>query len=167
MTKRTFFGLEIISERGVRLADIEPLPFADFWSEGTAYSSRIKDSVTNEWLLPATKWNEFSRHFISTGRHNGRNTLYKNPWGGSDEANVEQTYFGLAITSTQMVREADIATLPFFDFWRHSSNGSTGLIDPRSKEHFVYLHDWKAFSEIFIKTGRHRYMPDLDSKMET
>jgi hypothetical protein len=167
MTRKTFFGLEIVNGRGVRLADIKRLPFANFWSEGITYLSQIKDNATNEWLLPATKWTEFSRHFIATGRHNFADNLSKKPWGACDETDSDETYFGLQVSSKQMVREIDIATLPFFGFWRDSSIGSTGLINPKTNEHFIHLQDWKAFSEMFIKTGRHRYMPDTDRKKVT
>jgi hypothetical protein len=33
------------------------------------------------------------------------------------------------------------------------------LHDTQTDETFVYLHDWKAFSQLFIETGRHRHIP--------
>lgn len=65
------------------------------------------------------------------------------------------TFFGLPVLDGKLVREADIAKLPFYDFWRESALGSTQpIIDGQS---YVYLHDWEAFCRLFIKTGRHRY----------
>lgn len=75
------------------------------------------------------------------------------------------TYFGLEVVDGKYVREADILKLPFGEFWRKSSIGSTATTDANTGEHFIYLHDWERFSEMFIKTGRHRYMP-VDGKVE-
>lgn len=69
------------------------------------------------------------------------------------------TFFGLEIIDDKYVREADIARLPFADFWRDSAIGSTMIGHPGTDEHFVYLHDWERFAEMFISTGRHQYMP--------
>jgi len=40
-----------------------------------------------------------------------------------------------------------------------SSSGSTTLIDTQTGQSFVYLHDWEAFAELFIRTGKHRFQP--------
>ena len=69
------------------------------------------------------------------------------------------TYFGLEIVDGKYVREADIMKLPFGAFWRKSAIGSAGTYNETTGEHFIYLHDWERFSALFIKTGRHRYMP--------
>ena len=63
----------------------------------------------------------------------------------------------LEVLNDKLVRLSDIEALPFADFWRESSSGSTMLVDSRTGEPFVYLHDWEAFAELFIKTGKHRY----------
>ena len=70
------------------------------------------------------------------------------------------TYFGLEILDDKFVRKADIERLPFAEFWRESSVCSTMLSDPKTGERFVYLHDWNRFAELFIRTGRHRFMVD-------
>jgi hypothetical protein len=72
------------------------------------------------------------------------------------------TYFGLQVVelgNTRVVREADIQRLPFYEFWEASSVGSTVLASKDGAPDFVYLHDWVAFAELFIRTGRHRHMP--------
>lgn len=66
------------------------------------------------------------------------------------------TYFGLPIIAGKLVRLSDIEALPFADFWRESAKGSAVLVDAHG-ETFVYLHDWQAFAELFIRTGRHRW----------
>lgn len=76
------------------------------------------------------------------------------------------TYFGLEIVDGKLVREADIMRLPFGEFWRESSVGSTTIGKPDSDAHFVYLHDWERFARLFISTGRHRYMAP-DSQQDT
>lgn len=65
------------------------------------------------------------------------------------------TFFGMPVIDGKLVRESDIAKLPFFDFWRESARGSTQPI--LDGEPHVYLHDWEAFCRLFIKTGRHRF----------
>lgn len=65
------------------------------------------------------------------------------------------TFFGLSVFEGGLVRESDIAELPFYDFWRESARGSTQPIF--DDESYVYLHDWEAFCRLFIKTGKHRY----------
>ena len=65
------------------------------------------------------------------------------------------TFFGVPVLEGKLIRESDIAKLPFYDFWRESARGSTlPIFDDES---YVYLHDWEAFCRLFIKTGRHRY----------
>lgn len=73
---------------------------------------------------------------------------------------MKTTYFGLAVhqvDGTECVRLADVQRLPFFPFWLESASGSTILVDDRTGEQLVYLHDWQAFAHLFIKTGRHRF----------
>lgn len=65
------------------------------------------------------------------------------------------SFFGLLVFEGKLIRESDIAKLPFYDFWRESARGSTlPIFDDES---YVYLHDWEAFCRLFIKTGKHRY----------
>ena len=161
MRKRTFFGIEIIGERGVRSADIARLPFAEFWCDSAVRSSQTHDKVTGEWLVRLSDWREFSELFIATGRHRNMPKSPEVLWFDRDDDEPEKTYFGLDILRGKFVRESDIAKLPFYNFWRDSSRGSTVLHDPRTDETLVYLHDWKAFSQLFIETGRHRHIPYL------
>ena len=70
-----------------------------------------------------------------------------------------KTYFGLDVIRERLVRQSDIEALPFADFWRDSSIGSTALTDSETGEQFIYLHDWERFCRLFIETGRHRYSP--------
>lgn len=66
------------------------------------------------------------------------------------------TYFGLEVVDGRYVRFKDIAELPFFDFWLKSARGSTC---PKHEDGdvLVFLNDWQNFSEMFIKTGKHRH----------
>lgn len=69
------------------------------------------------------------------------------------------TYFGLPVVEGKYVRGSDIKKLPFYEFWRKSSIGSTYTSDPETGEDLIYLDDWERFSRLFIETGRHRMMP--------
>ncbi|BBU58439.1 hypothetical protein KU6B_47040 [Mameliella alba] len=71
-----------------------------------------------------------------------------------------ETYFGLRIVNERCVREADIAELPFYDFWRKSAAGSGCPLHCETGEPLVWLHDWEAFCRMFIGTGRHRWMSE-------
>jgi len=75
---------------------------------------------------------------------------------------AKRTYFGLEIIQGKLIRRTDIAALPFADFWAASSIGSTTLKENKTGVEYVYLHDWEAFARLFIRTGRHRFMPDVD-----
>ena len=161
MTKRAFFGIEIIGGRGVRPADIAGLPFAAFWCDSAVRSSQIYDKATGEWLVRLSDWIAFSELFIATGRHRNMPKPPEFLWFDRVDDEPVQTYFGLDIVREKFVRESDIAKLPFYAFWRDSSRGSAVLHDSRTKETLVYLHDWKAFSLLFIETGRHRHVPHL------
>jgi hypothetical protein len=66
---RTYFGLEVIRERLVRLADIEALPFSALWRESAVGSTMLHDSETSETLVYLHDWERFCRLFIETGRH--------------------------------------------------------------------------------------------------
>lgn len=68
------------------------------------------------------------------------------------------TFFGLPVFDGKLVRETDIAKLPFYEFWRESARGSTQPI--LDGEVYVYLHDWEAFCRLFINTGKHRHCED-------
>lgn len=68
---------------------------------------------------------------------------------------ARQTYFGLAIHRERYVRESEIRALPFFEFWRASSVGSAMVEE--GGEVLVPLPDWEAFSQLFIRTGKHRF----------
>ncbi len=71
-----------------------------------------------------------------------------------------ETFFGLEIVNGRCVRQADIAKLPFFDFWLQSAAGSGCPLDHDTGEPLAWLHDWEAFCRMFILTGRHRFMKD-------
>lgn len=75
----------------------------------------------------------------------------------------KQTYFGVNIyrySNMTGVIESEIKKLPFFQFWRDSSLGSTCILfeNGNDKDTFVYLQDWVNFCKMFIETGKHRYM---------
>ena len=159
MTKQTFFGLEIIGGRGVRSDDIARLPFSAFWCDSAIRSAQTYDKVTGEWLVRLSDWTQFSELFIATGRHRNMPKPPEILWFDRDDNEPEQTYFGLGVKRQKFVLKSDIASLPFYDFWLDSSRGSAALHDKQTDETLVYLHDWKAFSQLFIETGRHRHIP--------
>lgn len=73
---------------------------------------------------------------------------------------TDTTHFGLPIVvvdGSKFVRVSDIQKLPFFEFWQASAAGSAMRIE--GDEKLIYIADWEAFSELFISTGRHRYLP--------
>ena len=72
-----------------------------------------------------------------------------------DQDTPRQTYFGLAVHRERYVRESEIRALPFFEFWRASSAGSTMVQE--GGDLLIHLSDWEAFSELFIRTGKHRF----------
>lgn len=159
MATRTHFGLEIVSSRSVRRGDIARLPFAEFWEESAVRSGQLQDKATGEWLIHLRDWDAFCSLFIATGRHRNMAAPPQVLWFDRDDDEPTHTYFGLEVLTNQMVREADIKALPFYAFWYASSIGSAGLADPVTREHFVHLHDWQAFAQLFIRTGRHRFSP--------
>ncbi len=69
--------------------------------------------------------------------------------------NMPKTYFGLQtykLLNGKIVKQSDIAKLPFCALWQEKSAGSTIL--PLDDNDFgIYLHDWEKFCRIFIKTG--------------
>jgi len=72
---------------------------------------------------------------------------------------MKQTYFGLTVYTDddgggEYVRLGDIRKLPFYEFWEESAVGSTAGGQGGER---IYLTDWISFSEMFIKTGRHRF----------
>lgn len=167
MTKRTYFGLEIVSDRGVLSSNIARLPFAAFWEASAARSAQIKDTASGEWLIHLRDWVAFSELFISTGRHRNMPRPPEVLWFDREDDEPEYTYFGLEVMRDKFVRETDIQPLPFYEFWRESSKGSASLTDTKTGEHLIYRHDWAAFSQLFIKTGRHRFMAGIDDGATT
>lgn len=67
---------------------------------------------------------------------------------------VTSTYFGVPVIKGKFVRESDISKLPFYEFWGDSRIGSSCIRD--GNDTLIYLHDWEAFSLLFIRTGKHR-----------
>ena len=80
------------------------------------------------------------------------------PWFERDDDEPEHTYFGLEVIRETLVRESDIAVLPFYNFWNDSSRGSTVVVNSKTDENLVPLSDWRAFSLLFIETGQRRFM---------
>ena len=73
---------------------------------------------------------------------------------------MDKSYFGVSVVKVgnmSCVPQKEIERLPFYDFWLESARGSTLLIEPETDEKMVYLADWEAFSELFIRTGKHRH----------
>lgn len=74
---------------------------------------------------------------------------------------MDKSYFGVSVTQVgnkSCVPLQEIERLPFYAFWLESARGSALLVHPETDEKLVYLPDWEAFSELFIKTGKHRFM---------
>lgn len=73
---------------------------------------------------------------------------------------MDKSYFGVSVVQVgnmQCVPLQEIELLPFHAFWLESAKGSAMLIHPGTGEKMVYLADWEAFSELFIRTGKHRH----------
>lgn len=128
---------------GVQLFHIEKLPFYDFWYASDFGSSMIKDNRTPCVYLD--DWENFCKSLIKVNKHH---IHIKRP---------KITYFGLQVNS-KGVKYSDIEKLPFFDFWLESAIGSS--MPTVDGEPTVFFHDWGAFCELFIKTGKHRYTED-------
>ena len=76
---------------------------------------------------------------------------------------MDKSYFGVSVVKVgnmSCIPQKEIERLPFYAFWLESARGSTMLIHPETDEKLVYLHDWEAFSTLFIRTGKHRFMYD-------
>ena len=69
---------------------------------------------------------------------------------------MKTTYFGIPIREKNLLKLDDIKQLPFYDFWKESTAGSTMLVDQEGNE-MIYLHDWERFARLFIEAGIHRY----------
>ena len=73
---------------------------------------------------------------------------------------MDKGYFGVSVVKVcnmSCVPQKEIERLPFYAFWLESARGSAMLIHPETSENLVYLADWEAFSELFIRTGKHRH----------
>ena len=73
---------------------------------------------------------------------------------------MDKSYFGVSVVKVgnmSCVPQQEIERLPFYAFWLESAKGSAMLIHPGTGEKMVYLADWEAFSELFIRTGKHRH----------
>ena len=74
---------------------------------------------------------------------------------------MDKSYFGMSVVlvgNMSCVPLQEIEQLPFYAFWLESAKGSAMIIHPGTGETMVYLADWEAFSELFIRTGKHRFM---------
>jgi hypothetical protein len=74
-----------------------------------------------------------------------------------------KSYFGVSVVKVgnmSCVPLQEIEQFPFYAFWLESARGSALLVHPETSEKLVYLHDWEAFSTLFIRTGKHRFMYD-------
>ena len=72
---------------------------------------------------------------------------------------MKTTYFGVPVYpfgGTECVLREDLKKLPFFEFWEASALGST-YMQKEDGQAAIYLHDFEAFSRLFIKTGKHRF----------
>ncbi len=73
----------------------------------------------------------------------------------------QKTYFDLPVIDQRFVKLSDIEKLPFAAFWRESACGSAMRVNDAG-DTLVYPHDWVACAQLFIKTGRHRWLPEQD-----
>lgn len=152
MTKRTFFGLEIVSARGVRSTEIANLPFAGFWAESAVGSGQQQDPETGDWLVHLHDWKEFSSLFIATGRHQHMPRTPYAHWCGREEDEPDRTYFGLEVQNHQFVSKVDIAGLPFGAFWQEHCR-TLQVLSAAKEPHLVHREDWSIFAKRFIETG--------------
>ena len=80
-----------------------------------------------------------SQHFRRLGKGASTPRL-RAPTDVSEGAALKRTYFGLEIINGNLVRLSDIEALPFVDFWRMSSSGSTVLVDTQTGQTFGHLY---------------------------
>jgi len=66
-----------------------------------------------------------------------------------------KSYFGVDVLRNELIDEAQIKKLPFYDFWLESASGSAMLLE--NNKNYIYLSDWEYFCKLFIQTGKHRY----------
>lgn len=66
---KTYFGLPVLDDKLVRRADIEALPFAEFWRESAVGSTMLDDEIRGQCFVYLHDWERFARLFIETGRH--------------------------------------------------------------------------------------------------
>lgn len=75
----------------------------------------------------------------------------------ADNTNIKvHTFFGLRVYDHYYVKESEIMSLPFYEFWLASAE--CGGMYWKDETRVVELILWEAFSEYFIKTGKHRYI---------
>ncbi len=67
----------------------------------------------------------------------------------------KRSFFGLPVVDDKHVRAKDIATLPFYDFWREGYDlpQLDHIEDPAGQ--LIPIEDRKRFSKHFVATGRH------------
>lgn len=153
MTEHTYFGLEVVNGRGVRSTDIACLPFADFWSQSLVGSTQALDHSNGEWLVYLHDWENFCELFIRTGQYRDTKDAAHSVWRYWEDDFTPKTYFGLEIVEGGLVRIADIAWLPFYEFWRDSTAqaGKGRTRNPHSQH--IPLSEWEEFARSFIDTG--------------
>lgn len=66
--KTTYFGLPVVRDRLVPLADICRLPFFDFWQESSTGSAMLLEDDGTQYVY-LHDWEAFARLFIETGKH--------------------------------------------------------------------------------------------------
>lgn len=65
---KTYFGLQVVRDRFVRLDDIRTLPFFEFWEASSFGSTMLKDP-DGTTLVYLHDWESFARQFFKTGKH--------------------------------------------------------------------------------------------------
>lgn len=154
MTEHTFFGLEVVNGRGVRPADVACLPFADFWSQSSVGSTQAFDHSTGGWMVYLHDWENFCEFFIKTGQHRYMQNAARSVWSSREYDFTPKTYFGLEILEGDVVRIADIATLPFYEFWQDTTAQAHKKRIRHPFNQHISLSEWERFARSFIETGR-------------
>lgn len=151
--KKTWFGLYAVALDGypylaVRKADIENLPFFDFWLESSKGSGGpVVDGVDYVWYHD---WDAFVKFFMATGSHR-----FKYSREQSEQDDKRRGVFGVEVIDEAYVRIDDIKALPFYDFFAQVEPPRL-YID--NGVEMISHYDWASFCSRFLKEGTHRWI---------
>ena len=99
-------------------------------------------------------WENFCEFSIKTGQHRYMQNAARSVWRSREDDFTPKTYFGLEILEGDVVRIADIARLPFYEFWRDTTAQAHKKRTRHPFNQHISLSEWEGFARSFIETGR-------------